>query len=246
MPRQVEKKAFLFYATTLDLLEELEPERQGKVAMALIEYGLDEYNYFAEFSGSLSSLEPLERIVFRSVIYEIAVQKRRYHNKYLIRGAIETIQNVIARSTPMNEQQMKERYYLQSDYPKTKDNIKPLDDKTKEHYVEIIRVLEEKYQYVLKHDARNVPEELAALLQSDIYELFHKRYEVKLWRHYILEKLEERLKTEERNLSDDVKAKLLEQMMVDYCKDGNPFDRYAELLKEYTEDSEKGGDDNEA
>ncbi len=212
MPRQIEKKAFLFYATTLDLLEELKPERQGKVAMALIEYGLDEYNYFAEFSGSLSILEPLERIVFRSVIYEIAVQKRRYHNKYLLHGAVETIQSVIA-----------------------KDVF--LDDKTRERYLEIIRVLEERYQYALKHDVRNVPEELFRLLPKDIFELFHKRYEVKTVKEDFSEMLENRLEAEEKKLSDDVKETILEQIVLDYFRGSPPFARYEELLEEYAEDS---------
>lgn len=81
MPRKVEKKAFLFYASTLDILEELPEERQGKIAMALIEYGLDDYNYFGEFSGTLSILNPLERILFRSVIYEII---RTYIGMYIV------------------------------------------------------------------------------------------------------------------------------------------------------------------
>lgn len=211
MPRQVEKKAFLFYASTLDILKELPEERQGKIAMALIEYGLDDYNYFGEFSGTLSILQPLERILFRSVIYEISVQKRRYYNKNLIRGAIETFQNVISMSPN-------------------------LDTKIKDTYIDTINVLKEKYQYVIKHDERNIPEELSVLLPDEIYRLFHKRYELKTWKDYIREIFEKRLEKESRNLSDDVKELILDELMKDYLEGGTGFERYEELLEQYTGD----------
>ncbi|MBD5547742.1 MAG: hypothetical protein HDQ97_10130 [Lachnospiraceae bacterium] len=212
MPRQVEKKAFLFYASTLDILKELPEERQGKIAMALIEYGLDDYNYFGEFSGTLSILQPLERILFRSVIYEISVQKRRYYNKNLIRGAIKTFQDVIGRSSA-------------------------LDTKIKDTYIDTINVLKEKYQYVIKHDERNIPEELSALLPEEVYTLFHKRYELKTWKDYMREMFEERLENESRNLSDDVKEKILDKLMKDYLEGGTGFERYEELLEQYAEDN---------
>lgn len=211
MPRQVEKKAFLFYASTLDILKELPEERQGKIAMALIEYGLDDYNYFGEFSGTLSIFQPLERILFRSVIYEIGVQKRRYYNKNLIRGAIEIFQNVI--STSYN-----------------------LDTKTKDTYIGTINVLKEKYQYVMKHDERNIPDEINALLPEEISELFHRRYEVKCWKDYIREMLEKRLENEPRNLSNDIKEIILDELIKDYLESGKAFDRYEEHLEQYAED----------
>jgi len=207
MPRQMEKKAFLFYASTLDILETLPEKRQGEVAMALIEYGLDDYNYFADFSGSLSILDSLERIIFRSVIYEISVQKRRYHNKQLIQGAIDTIQNVIA--TTYN-----------------------LDAKIKDTYIDIIKVLEDKYRYSIKHDSRNVPEELTVLLPDEIYRPFHKRYEIKYWRDYIKELFEKRLSDESINLSDDDKKWMLDEFLKDYLESGDPFQRYEDLMKQ--------------
>ncbi len=211
MPRKVEKKAFLFYASTLDILEELPEERQGKIAMALIEYGLDDYNYFGEFSGTLSILNPLERILFRSVIYEISVQKRRYYNKNLIRGAIETFYDII--STSQN-----------------------LDTKTKDTYIDTINVLKEKYQYVIKHDERNITEELYALIPDEIYQVFHRRYEVKSWKDYIREMFEKKLENELINLSDGAKENILNELMMDYLKKGDAFKRYDELLEQYTED----------
>lgn len=207
MPRQIEKKAFLFYASTLDILETLSEKRQGKVAMALIEYGLDDYNYFADFSGSLSILEPLERIIFRSVIYEISVQKRRYYNKQLIQGAINTVQNVISIS----------------------DN---LDTKTKDTYVDIIKVLEDRYKYAIKHDSRNVPEELSALLPDAIYKAFRRRYELKSWRDYIKEEFEKKLSDESISLSDDDKKWILDELVKDYVETGNAFQRYEELIEQ--------------
>lgn len=208
MPRQIEKKAFLFYASTLDILETLPEERQGKVALAIIEYGLDDYNYFADFSGSLLILSPLERVIFRSVIYEISVQKRRYHNKQLIRGAIDTTQNVIATEN--------------------------LDDKTKSTYIDIIKVLEERYKYVIKHDSRNVPEELKALLPITIYEPFHRRYEAKIWRDYIAETLDKKLSDKKIYLSDDDKKWIVDEFIKDFANTGQPFQRCEELIKQCT------------
>ena len=210
MPRQVEKKAFLFYASTLDILKELPEERQGKVAMAIIEYGLDDNNYFAEYSDALSALEPLERIIFRSVLYEINVQKRRYYNKYLIHGAIVTIQNIIGIS-------------------------ENLDDKVKNTYIDIIKVLEERYQYVIKHDERNMPGELSILLPNHIYKSFHNLYKVKSWRDDIEKMFEERLKNESINLPDNIKKEILEELMADYLESGIFLERYEELLEQYSE-----------
>lgn len=208
MPRQIEKKAFLFYASTLDILKELPEKRQGKVAMALIEYGLDNYNYFAEFSPSLSILDPVERIIFHSVIYEIDVQKRRYYNKWLIQGAIKTIQNIIAPS-------------------------ENLDSKTRDIYIDLIQILEMKYKDAIKHDSRNIPSELAALLPNEIFESFKNHYKVKFWKDYIKEMFEKRLLEDSISLSDDDKNHILSELIKDYAETSIPFRRYNALTAQY-------------
>ena len=208
MPRKIERKAFLFYASTLDTLEKFPLERQKKIAMILIKYGLEDYYDFGEFSGVLSALEPLERIAFRPVIREIDVQRRRYHNKKLIKGAIETIQNVISKSTN-------------------------LDKVIKDTYIEIIEILEEKYNNVMMNDDRSLPEELSALLPEGIYGLFHKRYELKTWRDQIEELLEMCLKNENRNISDDTKKMILDELIKEYIDSGQAFYRFSEIIEKY-------------
>lgn len=216
MPRRIEKKAFLFYASTLDTLQELEAERQGKVAMALIEYSLEDHNYFAESSDSLSILEPAEHIIFRPVIYEINVQKRRYYNKYLIHGAIETIYSEIA-----------ER------------NL----DKTDQA---ILDILNERLKSVKIHDELNVPEELTALLPESAYKKFESRYRPKTCKHCLSEILEKWLKREEINLSDKEKNRILGNLMKEYYENSTFFEDYEDLLKQYIVDLKMGGTQYEA
>lgn len=209
MPRKIERKAFLFYASTFDTLMEFPPERQRKIAMALINYGLEDYYDFGEFSGALSALEPLERIAFRSVVREIDVQRRRYHNKKLIQGAIETIQNVVV-------------------------NSNNLEKDRKETYIEIIDILEEKYKLVTKYDSLSLPEELYALLPNEIYELFHKRYEVKFWRDQINEALEEYFLNEDRPIPDEGKKMILDWLVKEYVEKGTiASNLYQDFINQY-------------
>ena len=212
MPRKIERKAFLFYASTLDTLMEFPPERQRKIAMALINYGLEDYYDFGEFSGALSTLQPLERIAFRSVVREINVQRRRYHNKKLIQGAIETIQNVISKSPN-------------------------LDKEIKETYIDIIDILEEKYKLITKYDSISLPEELYATLPNEIYSLFHKRYEIKLWRDQINEVLETLLINEKRPISDEGKKIILDRLVKEYVEKGTiASNLYQDFINQYFND----------
>lgn len=211
MPRQVEKKAFVFYASTLKILEEFPEKRQGKIVMALIECGLDKYNYFAKYSDAWLELEETERLAFRSVLYEISVQKRRHYNKYLIRGAILTIQNIICRD-------------------------KITDNSVKNRYIELIEILKEKYQDVIQHDELNIPGELFVLFPEEIYRQLNKTYKITSWRDEMKEIFEKRLENERINLSDDAKEKMLEELMEDYLESGKAFERYEELLEQYIEE----------
>lgn len=208
MPRKIEKRAFLFYATTLDDLKGFPPERQGKIAMALINYGLDDYYDFGEFSGALSVLEPNERIVFRSVIHDIDVQRRRYHNKKLIEGAIETVQNKISHNP-----------YL--------------DEGNKKFYTGLFDVLEEKYESVKKHDSLSLPEELRALLPDDIYSPFHQRYEIKLWKDQINELLEKYLMDHEIHLPDKDKRIILDNLIKNYVETGSLSKNVQDFIDQY-------------
>lgn len=211
MPRQIEKKAFVFYASTLKILKEFPEKRQGKIVMALIECGLDKYNYFAKYSDAWLELEETERLAFRSVLYEISVQKRRHYNKYLIRGAILVIQNFVC--------------------------IKEItDNNRKNYYIDLIEILEEKYQYVLQHDELNIPGELFVLLPNEIYAEFNNIYKTTSWRDEMKEIFEKRLENEAINLPDDTKEKLLEELMEDYLESGTAFERYEELLEQYIEE----------
>lgn len=208
MPRKIERKAFVFYASFLEALEKFPLERQKKIAMALIEYGLEDYYDFGEFTGALSALEPLERLTFSSAIRDIDVQRRRYHNKYLIKGAIETIQNVISQSSNLNKD-------------------------IKEKYFEIIEILEQRYYEIMKNDERFLTEELMALLPEEIYRLFHGRYELKTWKDQIKEILEVRLENENRNIPDDVKEKMYSELLKDYVETGHAFDRLSEIIEKF-------------
>lgn len=218
MLRQIEKKAFLFYASTFDILRELSDERQRKVALALIEYGLDDCVYFPDYSDSLSVLEPIEHMIFHNAIYEISIQKRRYYNKNLIRGAIEAIQSEFVNGCRMS----------------------------KDTYTKIIDILEEKYKYVTNHDELNVPEELSIILPEDVNSKFKRRYGAKSWRDYMKEMFEKRLKMESRCLPDDIKKEILDKLMSDYLDKGTVFERYEELLEKYTKGIWEGGDNNDA
>lgn len=222
MPRQIEKKAFLFYASILDSIEELPPERQGKVALALIEYGLDDYHFFTDFSGSLSILNPIEKIIFHSIIYEIDVQKRRYYNKYLIHGAILSIHTVIGNHN--------DEYSLSA-----------LTDNERNTCIDLISILEEKYLYVTKHDNLDVLGELHTLLPIKVYDIFKRIYKPKSWVDNLEKLFEKRLEDESRNLSDDVKENIFAKLKTDYLETGVALERYEELIEQYTEYAEGSG-----
>ena len=210
MPKKIEKRAFLFYASTLEILEQFPPERQRKIAMALINYGLEDYYDFGEFSGILSTLSPLERIAFRPVIREIDVQRRRYHNKKLIKGAIETIQNEIYSSLR-------------------------LDKEERRIYIDLIGVLQEKYEFVIKHDSFSLQEELKVLLPEQIYELFHRRYEIKLWRDQINYALDGYIRKYSITISGDDKKNILDRLIKEYVEKGT-ISNMSDLINQYYEE----------
>ncbi len=217
MPRQREKKAFLFRASTLDILQELPEERQGKIAMAIIEYGLDYNCFFTEGADIQYILSSTEHILFDSVLYDINVQKRRHYNKYLIHGAIVMIQTAIVQCESKVE-----------------------GDEKRNEYIDLINILEERYQDVTEHDERDLPGELSTLLPRTIRDSFWRTYQVKYIGDYIKEILEKRLKRESRNLSEDAKTDLVKKLLADYLETDSVFGRYEELIQQYSENIQEG------
>ena len=82
---QRERKAFLFRASFLDAIDCFSEEEKGKIAMKIIQYGLD-------ITEEVISLEQEEQktigMVLRPIKDKIDIQKRRYRNKQTINDCI--------------------------------------------------------------------------------------------------------------------------------------------------------------
>lgn len=205
---KTEKKAFIFYASTLEILQQLPDERQGKIAIALIEYGLSDYDYFAEYSDSISIFNPLERMIFRSVLYEINIQKRRHYNKYLISEAIKIVKNTTIT---------------------TKDHT----DNKRNDNKDMIELLEEKYQHAIEHDDCNILYELLTMLPYTIFDKLLEHCKIMDWKNDIEKVFEKRLRESKASISDNIEEQILSELMEDFLSSGDAFKRYDELLKKY-------------
>ncbi len=85
---QRERKAFLFRASFLDAIDCFSEEKKGKIAMKIIQYGLD-------ITEEVISPEQEEQktigMVLRPIKDKIDIQKRRYRNKQIINNYIAYI-----------------------------------------------------------------------------------------------------------------------------------------------------------
>ena len=214
MPKKSEKKAFLFHASYLKVMEELPEDRRGKIAIALIEYGLGD-----GLNGDsllISSLNFEERAALDPIIEAIDIQKRRYENKKMVEGAIKIVR-----------EQMIET--MDSDF----DNNKMVLEK----YKMTIELLEQKYDEITKHNLNILPQEIESVLPRKLRDTFRTRFVIKTWEEQFKNILETKIMRNPQAyewVTPDIKEQVYIDMVCDFSKNGkltSPLDTYLDHYK---------------
>ena len=213
MPQKMTKKAFLFHASYLDVMEEFPEDRRGKIAMALIDYGLGDY--FNGDSLLLLSLNPEERIVLNPIIETIDIQKRRYENKRMIDGAIKII---------------REQMIETMDSDSENNNLNK--------YELAIEMLEQKLYEVTRHNLDIMPQEIELMLPQDLRHKFHTRFMIKTWEEQFKDIIEKWVKNNPQMygwVTAEIKEQVYKDMIFDFSKYGNLNSTVAVYLNKYKE-----------
>lgn len=220
MPKKIEKRAFVFYASYLDVIEEFPEERRGKIAMALIEYGLDDCT--ADDSLAILALNPEERIVLSPIIEAVDVQKRRYVNKQMINGAINLVR-----------EKMIETIDLTSDSNNT----------VLEKYQYIIETLEQKLDGVTRHNLDIFPQEIAQMLPKGLHEKFYARFAIKTWEEQFRRMIDEHVRNNPKSygwVTSDTKELVYKDVVNDFLKNGKLTSETSVYFDKYKNSTWKG------
>ena len=78
-----DKKAFLFYASNLDVIEQFPEEEAKRIAMIIVEYGFSDGNF---------ECSEKECLMLDQVFAGIDAEKRRYHDVQLVESYISRIE----------------------------------------------------------------------------------------------------------------------------------------------------------
>ena len=214
MPKKIEKKAFVFHASYLEVMEEFPEEKRGKMAMALIDYGLGN-NYDGE-SLMLLSLNPEERAALSPVIETIDTQKRRYENKKMLKGAIKIVREQIIEKMGSDS-----------------DNNTGL-----EKYEKTIELLEQMLNEVKNHNLDILPQEIEVMLPQELRKKFHIRFSTKTWEEQFKNMIEKWLEDNPQVnvwITPDIKEQVYKDMIYDFSKDGKLSASVAFYFEHYKE-----------
>lgn len=214
MPKKPEKRAFVFNASYLEVIEMFPEHRRGKIAMVLIEYGLGDY---LNVDSTVLPLEEDERIVLEPIIESIDIQKKRYRNKKMIKGAIDIVNEEIINSmdsAPNNSDVLLEKYKL------------------------TIELLEQKLSEVTRHSLDIFPQEIELMIPQKLRDKFHNRFVIESWEEQFMEILEDWI---EKHFSDclwmtsDIKERVCKDMMEDFFKNGKSNVSVTSYVNKYKE-----------
>lgn len=222
MPKKIEKRAFVFYASYLDVIEEFPEERRKKIAMALIEYGLDDCT--AGDSIAILSLNPEERIALSPVIEAVDVQKRRYVNKQMINGAINLVREKIIETM---------------DFASDNNNI------VLEKYQYIIETLEQKLDGVTRHNLDILPQEIVQMIPKELHEKFYARFTIKTWEEQFRRMIDEHVKNNSKYyewVTSDTKELIYKDIVNDFLKNGKLTFETPVYFNKYKNSAGKGAE----
>lgn len=214
MPKKPEKRAFVFNASYLDVIELFPESRRGKIATALIEYGLGDF-----FNGdsTVLPLEEDERIVLEPIIESIDIQKKRYRTKKMIKGAIDIVNEEIINSM---------------------DSVPDNSNVLLEKYKRTIELLEQKLNEITRHSLDILPQEIELMIPQKLRNKFHSRFVIESWEEQFRNILEDWI---EKNFHDylwvtsDIKEQVCQDMMEDFFKSGKSNVSVASYVNKYKE-----------
>lgn len=198
MPQKVEKKAFVFRASNLDIIENFSEDRRGKIVMALIEYGLSDN--LDDDSILFSSLELEERTALAPVKDSISIQKKRYTNRKMIKGAIKIVKEQII---------------------ETMDSAPDNNSIALEKYEKTIELLEEKLDEIKNYNIDILPQEVELMLPKDLRKKFNARFVMKTWEEQFKDIIEKWILGKSQMyewVTPDIKEQVYKDMIVDFSK----------------------------
>lgn len=206
MSKRNERKAFLFYASNLEVIEEFSETRQKKIIMSIINYGLADNSE----SEPLSLLEPVEQKVLRPILDSIDIQKRRYYNKKLLTSAISIVQE----------------YF----WGENKGSLR--DDATHSSYKELNKILKDKIIESQKHDLEITLREIEDILEPyGLSKYFHKESEMQNLEKQIKERIDQILDNDLMEyLSPEKKEMVYKNFINDILDNGHITAKISDIL----------------